>query len=143
VERGCHTEEVIVPTLRSTFQIENWDEDEILAADGASKVTRAVVKRSFTGGLEGEGSLEWLMGYDESGAATFVGLERVVAELDGKEGSFVLKHTGTFDGESADAELLVVPGTGTGDLAGLCGEGSFQAGMGPEGERNLTLDYEL
>ncbi len=130
-------------TLRSTFQIDNWDENEILEADGGPKVTRALVSRSFAGDLKGEGHVEWLMGYDDSGAATFVGLERVVAELDGKKGSFVLQHVGTFDGKTADAELLVVPGTGADDLAGIRGEGSFQAGMGPEGDRNFSLDYEL
>src|SRR6266545_5122435 len=109
-------------TLRSTFEIDNWDEKEFLEADGGSKVTRALVRRSFTGDLEGEGSLEWLMSYDDAGAATFVGLERVIAKLNGKGGSFVLRHVGTFDGETAEAELVVVPGTGTGELAGLGGE---------------------
>jgi hypothetical protein len=129
--------------LSSTLDIDSWDENETLAADGGSKVTRALVKRSFTGDLQGEGSLEWLMGYDESGKATFVGLERFLGKLDGKSGSFVLQHVGTFDGQTANADLLVVPGSGSGDLAGLSGRGSFQAGMGSEGKRNLSLDYEL
>jgi hypothetical protein len=37
----------------------------------------------------------------------------------------------------------VVPGTGARELAGLRGEGSFQAGMGPDGERNINLNYDL
>ncbi len=136
-------EEVTMPTLKSTFAIDNWDENEILEADGGPKVTRALVTRSFTGDLEGEGSIEWVMGYDESGSATFVGLERFVGKVDGKNGSFVLRHVGSFDGQTAQAELLVVPDTGAGDLAGIRGEGSFQAEMGPEGERNLSLEYEV
>jgi Protein of unknown function (DUF3224) len=132
-----------MPTLKATFQIDNWDENEILEADGGSKVTRALVTRSFDGDVDGEGSVEWLMAYDDSGKATFLGLERVEATIDGKTGSFVLQHVGKFDGQTADAELLVVPGTGTGDLSGLSGEGTFEAGMGPDGERNLNLEYEL
>jgi hypothetical protein len=105
-------------------------------------VTRAQVARSFEGGLEGDGAVEWLMAYSEEGTATFVGLERIVGKVEGKAGAFVLQHVGTFDGQVAKAGLLVVPGTGTGDLAGLRGEGTFEAGLGPEGERSITLDLE-
>jgi hypothetical protein len=36
-----------------------------------------------------------------------------------------------------------VPGSGSGDLSGLTGDGTFEAGMGEDGERRVTLDYEL
>ena len=41
------------------------------------------------------------------------------------------------------AQLLVVPGSGTRDVSGLRGEGSFEAGLGPEGERSITLDVYI
>ena len=128
---------------QATFEIANWAEGEILNADGGPKITRATVSMSFAGGLEGEGSVEWLMGYDDNGAACFVGLERVAGAIEGKKGSFVLQHVGTFDGQTAKAELLVVPGSGTGDLRELSGNGSFLAGMGPEGKRSISFDYDL
>jgi hypothetical protein len=127
----------------ATFQIENWDENEILEADGGSKVTHAKVSRSFAGDLEGEGTVEWLMGYEEGGSASFVGLERINGKLGDKAGTFVLQHIGTFDGETAKAQLLIVPGSGTGDLRGLEGEGSFEAGLGPDGQRSLSLDFDV
>jgi hypothetical protein len=83
------------------------------------------------------------MGYDDRGAASFVGFERIVGAIEDRSGSFVLQHVGTFDGRIAKAELLVVPGSGTGDLRDLTGRGSFLAGMGPEGERSIALDYDL
>jgi hypothetical protein len=46
-----------------------------------------------------------------------------------------LQHAGTFDGQVSKAKLLVVPGSGTGELSALRGEGSFEAGLGAEGER--------
>jgi hypothetical protein len=58
-------------------------------------------------------------------------------------GTFVLQHVGTFDGQVSKAQLLVVPGSGTGDLAGVRGDGSFEAGLGPEGERSITLDVDV
>ena len=49
---------------KASFQIDNWDEKEIFETDDGSKVTRAQVSKSFSGELEGEGTVEWLMGYD-------------------------------------------------------------------------------
>lgn len=130
-------------TLTGTFNIKNWDEDPALETEAGSKVTRADVVRSFEGDLEGEGAVEWLMAYDDQGSATFVGLERVVGSVAGKKGTFVLQHVGTFDGQTAQADLLIIPGSGTGELDGLRGRGSFQAGLGPDGERNISLETEF
>jgi len=91
------------------FRIDNRDENEILQTDGGSKVTNAKVSRSFEGHLEGNGIVEWLMGYDEGGSATFVGLERVVGRIGDRTGTFVLQHVGTFDGQVSKAQLTVVP----------------------------------
>jgi uncharacterized protein DUF3224 len=130
-------------TLTATFKIENWDENPALEAETGSKVTRADVLRSFEGDLEGEGAVEWLMAYGEDGSAKFVGLERIAGTVAGKKGTFVLQHMGTFDGQMAKADLVIVPGTGTDDLAGMSGRGSFEAGLGPDGERNITLDADF
>jgi hypothetical protein len=130
-------------TATASFQIDNWDEEEIFQTNNGPKVTRAQVTKSFSGELEGEGNVEWLMGYREDGTATFVGLERVVGKLGGKQGSFVLRHSGSFDGKTAKAELTIVPGSGSGDLSGLRGDGRFEAGMGEDGKRSVTLDYDL
>ena len=128
---------------KAAFEVTNWDEQPSLQADGASKVTQASVTMAFEGDLEGEGSVEWLMGYGEDGTAAFVGLERIVGTVGGRSGSFVLQHTGTFDGESAKAALAIVPGSGTGELAGIEGDGSFEAGLGSDGVRSLELDYSI
>jgi hypothetical protein len=126
------------------FEVTNWDEGPILdGADGAAKVTRAMVTMDIRGDLQGSGELEWLMAYAADGNATFVGLERVEATVGDRAGSFVLQHTGTFDGETAKAMLEIVTGSGTGELAGLNGSGTFEAGMGADGIRSLTLDYDL
>jgi hypothetical protein len=126
----------------ATFQIQGWDEEEVMETEGGSKVTRATVSRSFEGDIEGTGTVEWLMGYDEDGSATFVGIERIVGSIGGRTGTALLRHVGEFDGQMARADLLVVPGAATGELQGLRGEGSFEAGLGPEGERRITLDVD-
>lgn len=126
----------------ATFQIEDWDEDDIMETDDGAKVTRAKVSRSFEGDIEGAGTVEWLMAYDEDGSATFVGIERIVGSIGGRTGTVVLRHVGAFDGQVAKADLLVVPGSGTGELRGVRGEGSFEAGLGPDGVRSISLDVD-
>jgi hypothetical protein len=126
----------------ATFQIEGWDEDDIMQTDDGARVTRAKVSRSFEGDIEGTGTVEWLMGYDEDGSATFVGIERIVGSIGGRTGTVVLRHVGAFDGQVAKADLLVVPGSGTGELRGVRGEGSFEAGLGPDGVRSISLDVD-
>jgi hypothetical protein len=128
----------------ATFKVENWDETPILDSDdSAPRVTRALVTKSFSGDIAGDATVEWLMGYQEDGTATFVGLERFVGSVGGRSGSFVLQHNGTFDGSIAQSTIVVVPGSGTDDLRELRGEGTLEAGMGEDGVRRVALDYEL
>ena len=56
------------------------------------------------------------MMYRSDGSATFVGLERVVGQVAGKAGSFVLHRTGVFENGIAKESYFVIPGSGTGDL---------------------------
>jgi hypothetical protein len=105
------------------------------------KLTRAAVTRTFTGDIAGEGHVEYLMMYGSDGSATFVGLERVVGQVGGNAGSFVLQRTGVFENGVAKESYFVIPGSGTGALRSLRGEGRSAVGHGTE--HPLTLNYEL
>jgi hypothetical protein len=70
-----------------------------------------------------------------------VGLERVVGHVAGKAGSFVLQRTGVFENGEAKEFYVVIPGSGTGQLRGLRGEGTSAVGHGTE--HPVTLTYEL
>lgn len=125
----------------ATFQIEAWDEKPYEELEGGGRMSQARVTKSFRGDIEGEGSLEYLMTYAEDGSATFVGMERVVGRLGDRSGSFVLRHVGTFTGGISKVSLQVVPGSGTGELRGLRGEGDFAVGQAKE--YPFTLDYDF
>jgi len=128
-------------TANARFAIKAWDEKPYGEGLGLPKLTRATVTKTFTGDLEGEGQVEYLMVYRGDGSATFVGLERVVGRLAGRTGSFVLQRTGVFQGGRAKEAYTVVPGSATGDLPGLRGDGSSAVGHGAE--HPFTLNYEL
>jgi hypothetical protein len=124
-----------------TFLVGSWDEKPVLTLDGGGKLTRASIGGSYTGDLEGESTSENVMCYRADGTATYVGLERFVGRIGGRSGSFVLQTTGGYDGQVARATLSIVPGSGAGELAGLRGEGRFEAPHGPQGR--LELDYRF
>ena len=125
----------------ATFKIESWDEEPFDDPENGPKLTRAHVRRSFQGDLSGTGNLMYVMTHLESGGASFLGFEKVEGVLGGRSGSFVLRHTGSYDGARANSEYEVVRGSGTGDLAELRGNGGFSAGHAEEHE--MTLEYEV
>jgi len=125
----------------SRFTIKSWDEKPYGEGQDIPRLTRAAVMRTFTGDIAGEGHVEYLMMYRSDGSATCVGLERVVGHLAGKAGSFVLQRTGAFENGVAKESYFVIPGSGTGELQGLRGEGTSAVGHGTE--HPLTLTYEF
>ena len=126
---------------KGTFELKAWDEKPFNEMNDMPKLTRASVIKSYQGDITGEGKLEYLMMYRDDDSATFVGLERVVGSVGGRSGSFVLEHSGTFKGGVATVTLLVVPGSGTGDLRGLRGNGEFA--VGHQQPYSMTLDYDF
>ena len=128
-------------TANARFAIKSWDEKPYSEGQDLHKLTRATVSKTFTGDLEGEGQVEYLMMYRADGTAAFVGLERISGRLGGRSGTFVLQRTGVFEGGKASESYAVVPGSASGQLRGLRGGGTSAVGHGAE--HPFTLDYEL
>jgi hypothetical protein len=128
-------------TANARFAIKNWDEQAYSEGQDLPRLTRASVTKTFTGDIEGEGQVEYLMMYRSDSSATFVGLERVIGRIGAKSGTFVLQRIGVFEGGQAKESYSVIPGSATGELQGLLGDGSSAVGHGME--HPFTLNYEL
>lgn len=128
-------------TANARFAIKSWDEKPYSEGESLPRLTRATVTKSFTGDIDGEGHVEYLMMYRRDGSAEFVGLERFVGRIGDREGSFVLQRIGAFEGGVAKESYVVIPGSGTGELGTLRGEGRTEVGHGTE--HPFTLSYEL
>jgi len=128
-------------SVHARFAIKSWDETPFSEGQDQPRLTRASVSKTYTGDIDGEGQVEYLMMYRKDGSATFVGLERVGGRIGGKTGTFVLQRTGIFESGQAKETYSVIPGSGTGDLRGLLGDGSSAVGHGME--HPFTLSYEL
>ena len=107
-------------------------------ADGPV-LTRIHVEESFSGDISGDGVVEFLQAARADGSAIFVGIERVTGTVGGRRGTFLLQDAGTVADGIVSGDWFVVPGSGTGGLAGLRGEGGFRADLG-EGAQ-VHLDY--
>jgi len=104
-----------------------------------SALTRIHVEESFSGDMTGDGVAEFLQAARADGPASFVGIERVTGTVAGRSGTFLLQDAGTVQDNIVSGEWFVIPGSGTGELAGLRGTGGFRANL-VEGAR-VHLDY--
>jgi len=94
---------------------------------------------TFTGDIEGESPVRALQVLRDDKSASLVSMQRVSGKLGGRRGTFVLQGSEIVENGKIKARWSVVPGSGTGGLSGLRGEGGFEGefGKGSDG----TLDY--
>jgi hypothetical protein len=126
---------------KGSFQITSFNEDTYEDRGSGAKLTHAWGDQAFSGDIEGEGQVHWLMSYRPDKTATYVGLQRIKGEIGGRKGSFIIEATGDFDGAASRGDWSVIPSSGTDDLKGITGTGTFEAPGGPKA--TYALDYEL
>ncbi len=124
-----------------TFEIISLNEDPVEEREDGGKLTRAWGDQTFSGDITGDGAVQWVALYRGDKTARLVGLQRIAGSVGGRKGSFVIEATSDFSGASSKGTWTVVAGSGTGDLAGISGSGSFEAAGG----KSVTyeLDYTL
>lgn len=99
--------------------------DVTLAPIGAGDdgpIGSLAIDKTFHGDLQGTGQgrmLAFRSGVD--GSAGYVAMERVTASLDGRQGTFVLQHSGLMDRGAPSLTVVVVPDSATDELAGMAG----------------------
>lgn len=130
-----------MPSAAGTFEVTAWDEKPFAKIGETGKLTKASVKGKLSGDIDAEVVTEWLMCYASENEATYVGFQKIDGTIDGKSGSFVVENDGTFDGKAARGNWFVVPNSGTGELEGISGEGTFDSPKGTKA--SFSLDYEF
>jgi Protein of unknown function (DUF3224) len=110
-------------------------------ADPASKLGRMSIDKQISGDLVATTQGQMISAMtDVKGSAGYVAIERVTGTLDGKRGSFVLQHSGLINKGSPSLTVVVVPDSGTDELAGL--EGDFQIRI-ESGTHSYEFNYRL
>lgn len=125
---------------RGSFAVEMKSLGEPGVVDGVS-IGRTSLAKRFEGDLAGTGTGEMLTALTPvKGSAGYVAVERFSGTLAGKAGTFVFQHSGTMHGGSQQLSITVVPGSGTGELAGLTG--TFKLTIA-EGKHLYEFEYSL
>ncbi|MEU6549849.1 DUF3224 domain-containing protein [Streptomyces sp. NPDC046915] len=122
----------------------DWKENPAGPQEPLPRLAHASVVNAFTGGIEAaRTTCEYTIVYTTGKTGTFTGMELLAGRLDGREGSFVLEERGSFEADgSVRCSFEVVPGSGTGELAGLRGTGTFVYRPG-ETPFPYSFDYDL
>ncbi|HVW30465.1 MAG TPA: DUF3224 domain-containing protein [Polyangiaceae bacterium] len=94
---------------------------------------------TFVGDIEGEGTGRVIQAVRKGKSVTFAGIERVRGSLANRKGTFLLRVSGMVVGKDMNADWVVVPESGTGELRGLRGDGGFKAVLGQHG--SVWLEY--
>ncbi|WP_181783002.1 DUF3224 domain-containing protein [Pseudonocardia pini] len=122
------------------FELPTWV-DTVYAEAGGETYARVSNAKVWSGGIVGESSAELITVSTASGSAAYVGIERLEVAVDGRKGTFVLSHVASGDATGGTMTVAVVPGSGTGELAGLTG--TMQIDRSPAGEHTWEFEYGL
>ncbi len=116
-----------------TAEAKPYDETESPA------LREILLSETFSGDIDGESPVRALQFLRGDKSASMVSMQRFRGKLGGRQGAFVLQGSETVENGKIKATWFVVPGSGTGGLSGLHGEGGFEGdfGKGSEG----WLDY--
>jgi hypothetical protein len=103
---------------------------------------RMSIDKQFHGDLEATSQGEMLMAAAAvQGSAGYVAIERVAGTLHGRRGTFLLQHNATMTRGAGDLNIIVIPDSGTGELAGLTGKMNIIIAAG--GGHSYELDYSV
>jgi len=109
--------------------------------DSGAAVGRMTIDKQYHGDLAAVSKGQMLAhrsGVD--GSAGYVAMEIVSGTLHGRQGSFVLQHTGTMTASTRELSIRVVPDSGTAELVGLAGNMDI---IIVDGKHSYAFDYVL
>jgi hypothetical protein len=110
-----------MPTIKGKFEIQSSAEPPYDVTDGVT-LGRMRFDKQFSGPLEAKSVVQ--MTYARTpvqNSAGYVAVERIEGTVEGRQGSFVVLHTGLMDRGVDSLTITVVPDSATGALSGMTG----------------------
>jgi predicted flavoprotein YhiN len=124
-----------------TVQMKPYDAPAEAPA-GATPLGRLSLDKVFSGDMAGSSVGEMLTAVTPTaGSAGYVAVERFTGTVHGRDGSFVMQHSGTMSQRNGQQlSIKVVPDSGSDALRGI--EGQFLLEI-EQGQHRYTLEYTL
>lgn len=131
---------------KAIFEVSSFVPAEVSAEPPvvtALPVGVATLAKVFSGQVIGRSTTIFVSAFDQSsGIGTYVALESFEGSLNGRAGTFNFVHSASTGGTDRSNEyFLIVPASGTGDLAGISGDGGLC--IDADGTHRVWFDYEL
>lgn len=124
---------------KSTFTVISGQELPFSEYYGCPKLLQGNFTVDYKGDIQARSVLKELKVQFSNNTACIQGLEHVIGQVDGKNGSFVLEHNGKYENGVLSSKRTIVKGSGTGDLEGI--QGVIQVEMANTQMQNLMLEY--
>ncbi len=129
-----------------TFSVATFEPTDVTGEpkiETALPIGLARMEKVYDGDVSGRSATLFTAAFDQAtGRGTYIAMEAFEGSVDGRPGTFAYVHSATTSGADRSHEFfLVVPGSGTGELAGISGDGSMA--VDEDGTHRVTLDYEL
>jgi hypothetical protein len=122
---------------RGTFSVDI----KPLTPPPAGGLGRFSINKKIVGDLVGTTVGEMFSGGDpKQGAAGYVAMEMFYGTLSARQGTFALQHSATMDQSGKTLSVIVVPGSGTGQLKGITGTFTIDIA---NGQHSYDLSYSL
>jgi hypothetical protein len=126
-----------MPHAKGSFDVKITPQESAANAP----VARMLLYKEFHGDLEAVAHGEMMAAHEPlTGAGVYVAIDRVTGTLDGRSGSFLMAHRGIRNADGQELSIVIVAGSGTGQLAGIVGTVGIQI---EEKKHSYTIDYAL
>src|ERR1700722_2180965 len=129
-----------------TFSVKAFNPAAIAAEPAISTalpVGVATMEKRLDGDIAGRSATLFTAAFDQAtGVGTCLAMESFEGSVGGLAGAFNFVHSASTSGSDRTGEYFaIVPSSGTGQLAGITGDGGLV--VGPDGTHRIWLEYQI
>ncbi|WP_083521430.1 DUF3224 domain-containing protein [Arthrobacter luteolus] len=123
-------------SITADFDVSSWEPTPYVVEGTNSELSTVRAVKIFEGAISGTSVADLLLAGNAAGAG-YVGSEVFAGSVEGREGTMVIQHWGLAEGEATASSGHIIPGSGTGGLAGISGKAIFT--QAEDGQHRLEL----
>jgi len=143
---------LLVGIASPSFSTKTTQQEKIMSAKGKFEVNlepqkdedapagRMIIKKTYSGDLIGFGVGQMISKRTDGGSAVYYAIEEFAGKLNGKSGAFTLIHKGFMSKESQSLDVVILAGSGEGELKNIKGTMSI---VQDGGNHTYELNYKL